>query len=81
MYWWIIIAVGLSIPVSLYIYFPIYHQLQLVSIHQVRHSQILYRLTSDLFYVLFVFQYLEMRFNHTIRRLAALLYVIKVVFI
>lgn len=58
MYWWIIIAVGLSIPVSLYIYFPIYHQLQLVSIHQ----------------------YLEMRFNHTIRRLAALLYVIKVIF-
>lgn len=36
MYWWIIVAAGLSIPVSVYVYLPFYHQLQLDgSIHQV----------------------------------------------
>ncbi|XP_046460108.1 sodium-coupled monocarboxylate transporter 1-like isoform X2 [Daphnia pulex] len=35
MYWWIIVAAGLSIPVSVYVYLPFYHQLQLDgSIHQ-----------------------------------------------
>jgi len=35
MYWWTVPALFIGVPIAAYVYLPIYHQLEIVSINQV----------------------------------------------
>ena len=71
---------ALCIPAASYLFLPVFHDLQIVSVNQVAHAEVIIQLLKLFFDIFsYFFQYLEQRFHGVIRRFASLLFFVKMV--